>query len=382
MILDVCTYLLVFMITGIMVSIYQKYCNRIIIKTNWGIISSKSYIMYSLLGCCFLFPIIAMYGLRYGIGTDYFNYESIYNVLHDTDFSDYWSAHSDGIGYYYVEVLYYVLNTIMPSYVMLQWLLITIICVVICLALREYYGQINYAYAFFIYLSTQFIFAMNATRFSVGLCFILLSYIALAKGRDIRFFLFVLIASLFHTSALFCLPLYFLKEYKYRYVNRIRNIIVLFFILLFPFLTQYLFDFAANLVVFARYFATSMYSISADVEGGFMWLIHVIPVILPLILFCRKEIFCSSDSSIYFRICLMEIPFRMLGQYNTWFTRYTRCSQIVLVVFIPLILSRIENKQKRLLLEIYYVIWYIFYFAYYAIVNDQGDSLPYMWILS
>ena len=227
-----------------------------------------------------------------------------------------------------------------------------------------------------------FIYAMNATRFSVGLCFILLSYIALAKGKDIRFFLFVLVASLFHTSALFCLPLYFLKEYKHRFANRTRDIIILAFILLFPFLTQYLFDFAANLVVFARYFATSKYSISADAEGGFMWLIHVIPVVLPLILFCRKEIFCSSDSSTYFRICLMEIPFRMLGHYNTWFTRYTRCSQIVLVVFIPLVLSRIENKQKRLLLEIYYVILYIFYFAYYAIVNDQCDSLPYTWIFS
>ena len=365
-----------------MVALFQRCSNCFVLKMGGGVFSFKGPFMHSLLGCCFLFPIIAMYGLRYGIGTDYFNYECIYDTLHEVDFSDYWSAHSAGIGYYYVEVLYYLLNTLMPSYVALQWLLITIICVVICLALREYYGQINYAYAFFIYLSTQFIYAMNGTRFSIGLCFILLSYIALAKGKDIRFFLFVLIASLFHTSALFCLPLYFLKEYKYRVANRIRNIIVLLFILLFPFLTQYLFEFAANLVVFARYFASSMYSISANTEGGFMWLIHVIPVILPLILFCRKEIFCSSDSSTYFRICLMEIPFRMLGQYNTWFTRYTRCSQIVLVVFIPLILSRIENKQKRLLLEIYYVIWYIFYFAYYAIVNDQGDSLPYTWIFS
>ncbi len=103
---------------------------------------------------------------------------------------------------------------------------------------------------------------------------------------------------------------------------------------------------------------------------------------VPLIIFCRKEIFCSADTCTYFRICLMEIPFRLLGQYNTWFTRYTRCSQIVLVIFIPLILSRIENRQKRLMLGAYYILWYIFYFAYYAIVNDQGDSLPYVWIFS
>ena len=152
------------------------------------------------------------------------------------------------------------------------------------------------------------------------------------------------------------------------------------FILLFPVLAQYLFEFAANISVFARYFIS--YSISSGGEGGLKWLIHIIPVILPLILFCRKEIFSSVDVSVYFRICLMEIPFRMLGQFNTYFTRYTRCSQIVLVLLIPLILSRIANRQKRLLLEIYYIIWYIFYFAYYAIVNDQGASLPYVWIFS
>ena len=152
------------------------------------------------------------------------------------------------------------------------------------------------------------------------------------------------------------------------------------FILLFPVLAQYLFEFAANISVFARYFIS--YSISSGGEGGLKWLIHIIPVILPLILFCRKEIFSSVDVSVYFRICLMEIPFRMLGQFNTYFTRYTRCSQIVLVLLIPLILSRIANRQKRLLLEIYYILWYIFYFAYYAIVNDQGASLPYVWIFS
>ena len=382
MILDVSVYLIVFMITAFMASLFQRYSDCLVLKTGWMVISFKGPVMHSLLGCCFLFPIIAMYGLRYGIGTDYFSYEQIYDFLHDASFSDYWQGHTDGIGFYYVEFLYYLLNVIMPSYVALQWLLIIIICVLLCLSLREYYGKISYAYAFFIYFATQFIFAMNATRFSVAMCLLLISYIALAKGENIRFFIFFILASLFHTSVLFCLPIFFLKEYKSKSANKIRNVFVLLAIVLFPWLLQYLFEFAADLAVFARYFATSMYAVGSEAEGGVKWLIHIIPVILPLIIFCRKEIFCSADTCTYFRICLMEIPFRLLGQYNTWFTRYTRCSQIVLVIFIPLILSRIENRQKRLMLGAYYILWYIFYFAYYAIVNDQGDSLPYVWIFS
>lgn len=78
----------------------------------------------------------------------------------------------------------------------------------------------------------------------------------------------------------------------------------------------------------------------------------------------------------------MEVPFRMLGLYNTWYTRCSRFSQIAEVIFIPLVLSKIKNKRKRMLLYLYYFIWFIFYFAYYAIINDNGDSLPYSWIFS
>lgn len=382
MILDVSVYLIVFMITAFMAALFQRYSDCLVLKTGWSVISFKGPVMHSLLGCCFLFPIIAMYGLRYGIGGDYFNYERIYDILRDVSFDDYWLGHSEGIGAYYVEPFYYLLNIIMPSYIALQWSLVVIMCILLCLALRQYHGRISYAYALFIFLSTQFLYSMNAVRFSIALCFLLHSYISLAKGYDLRFFLFIVLASLFHTSALFCLPLYFLREYKHEIINKIRNAIIAFFILLFPILTQYLFDIAMNLSVFARYFATSVYSISTETEGGVMWMIHIIPVVIPLFIFCRKEIFSAPDSCTYFRICLMEIPFRMLGHYNTWFTRYTRCSQIILMVFIPLVLSRIGNKQKRIILSIYYVAWYIFYFGYYAIVNDQGCSLPYTWIFS
>lgn len=382
MIFDLCTYLIVFMITAIMASLYQKYCPPFTVKVDLGTITYKNHMLYLFWGCCFLFPIIAMYGLRYGIGTDYNNYKQLYDVLHETSFSTYWMKHSEGSGVYYVELLYYFLNVIMPNYVILQWSLAIIIYTLLCLALRQYYGHLSYAYAIFIYLATQFIYSMNATRFSIALCFLLLSYIALAKGRDKRFFVCVILASLFHTSALFCLPIYFLKEYKHKYANSKRNITLLFLIILFPLLVQYVFNFASIFPVFARYFSTCIYAINTQIESGFKWLIHIVPIIMPLILFCRKEIFYSADTSIYFRISLMEIPFRMLGIYNTYFTRYARCSQIVLVILIPLIIARVTDKKKRTLLASYYVLWYVFYFAYYAIVNDQGASLPYMWIFS
>ena len=112
------------------------------------------------------------------------------------------------------------------------------------------------------------------------------------------------------------------------------------------------------------------------------WVLHVIPVLLPLIILCGKEIFDAENTDILFRICVMEVPLRMLGLFNTWYTRFARYSQIALIIFVPLVLSKIQNKQKKAMLYLYYIAWFVFYFAYYAIVNDQGDSLPYVWIFS
>lgn len=219
-------------------------------------------------------------------------------------------------------------------------------------------------------------------RYSIALGFILLAYEALTEEKNVKFFILVLLAALFHKTSLCCIAMFFLKEYKNKEVNRLRNILLFGCILLFPFISNFLFHFVGNLSIFQRYFSTTQYYKAEIINIGWKWLLHIAPVILPLILFCRKEIFDKGDTSVLFRICIMEIPFRMLGLYNTWYTRLARYPQIAQVIFIPLVIEKIENRKKRRLLYLYYFIWYTIYSVYYAIVNDQCDSLPYVWIFS
>lgn len=111
-------------------------------------------------------------------------------------------------------------------------------------------------------------------------------------------------------------------------------------------------------------------------------MLHIVPVIMPVLIIFRNKIFRDSKSGLMFKICMMQIPFRMMGLYNTWFTRLARISQVIEVLFIPYMLHAAENKNTRRILIFYYVIWYTFYFCYYILVNDQGGSIPYQWILS
>lgn len=382
MILYVFVYLVVFAISTFMAYIFQKMHRNVRIR---GFSVGGKYaggILYCTFGCIFLLPIIAMFGLRYGIGTDYFNYENIYNALHSVNFVQYWKGLTLGRTYFYVEPGYYLLNRVFPNYRYLLWGIGILIFALFWLSVKNFKNRIKYGFALFIFLCVQYIFSQNVMRYSIALGFILLAYEALTEEKNVKFFILVLLAALFHKTSLCCIAMFFLKEYKNKEVNRLRNILLFGCILLFPFISNFLFHFVGNLSIFQRYFSTTQYYKAEIINIGWKWLLHIAPVILPLILFCRKEIFDKGDTSVLFRICIMEIPFRMLGLYNTWYTRLARYPQIAQVIFIPLVIEKIENRKKRRLLYLYYFIWYTIYSVYYAIVNDQCDSLPYVWIFS
>ena len=382
MILDVLVYLAVFIVSLIMAAIFQKIYTTA--KTGYlsaGAVKLNTFI-YCVNGCLTVFPVIAMFGLRFGIGTDYFNYEQIYNEVHGASICDYWRLHNQNFSNFYIEPGYYALNKIFPSYRSLLWGIGILLFTLLLIAIKDYSKQINLAFALFIYLSTQYIYALNGMRFAIAVVLILIGYKFLIQNKTKQFVLMVLLASLFHKTALFCLAMVFLKRYRYKRVDGIRNIVLMAMILSFPFLSKFLLEIFSHIPLFERYFATLQYSASTTMGISWMWALHVIPVLLPLIILCGKEIFDAENTDILFRICVMEVPLRMLGLFNTWYTRFSRYSQIALVIFIPLVLSKIQNKQKKAMLYLYYIAWFVFYFAYYAIVNDQGDSLPYVWIFS
>ncbi len=382
MIIDACVYLLVFGITVALTALFQKSYNAI----NFNLSDYRSIILkpvfYCFVGCLFMFPIIAMFALRYGIGADYFNYELIFRTIHATPFNYYLSWHINDVSDYYAEPGYALLNMVFSTYRALLWGIGILLSVLFLVAVKDYSKKISFAFALFIYLSTQFIYSLNGVRFAIAVLLILIGYNYLSKNRIIPFVIMVGIAALFHKTSLFCLAMIFLKRFKSKKINTIRNYALFIMIMSFPLLSKYLFTLLGSISIFQRYFTADVYSASESMSSGWMWVLHILPVMLPLLILCRKEIFSNEDTDTLFRICIVEIPFRMLGLYNTWYTRYTRCSQIAQVIFIPLVLSRIENRQKRNLMYVYYVVWYIFYFFYYAIINDRGDSLPYVWIFS
>ncbi len=382
MIFELSTYLIMFVISSIMALVLQKTYHNVRLNGIKCVDKSLDIIFYCITACIFMLPIIAMSGLRYGIGSDYFNYLRFYNVLHGADIREYLIGHINDIDEFYVEPAYYVLNKITPSYRVLLWVLGILQFSIVFIALKSYLNEFCYPFALYIYLCTQYIYSLNGFRFAIALCIILIGYVNLSRNRTKKYIFLLLIAAIFHKTSLICLGMYFLKQFKHKKLNCFKNIAMYVFIITFPLISELIIRMGGMIPVFERYYSHSVYAISESMSLGWLWILHIVPVVLPLLLLCREDIFHTEDTSILFRICIMEIPFRVLGFYNNNFTRMVRFSQIVQVILIPLVITRQKSRQKRVLLYAYYIAWYTFYFGYYAIVNDAGASLPYVWIYS
>lgn len=347
-------------------------------KRTWRKISAYQVKMF-LLFMIGMLPIIILYGVRYGIGTDYYAYETMYELLHGASFSEYWYNHSIGRGDYYVEFGYFLLNKISGSYVQLQFILILIMSCVLFTVLREYENKVSKGMGVFIFLSTQFIYAMNGTRFIIAALFLLWAYTKIEKGNKIEFLVLVICAAFFHKSALICVAFYFLKEFSGSKWNKLRNLAIIAAILLLPVAFTYIMEMMSKISLFSRYFTADIYTSSSAMFGvGLMWLMHIVPVLFPIALvLSKKRNTIDSELKILFRICCMEIPLRILSFYNPLYGRLARYAQIAQCVLVPYSIGKIKSQKIKLFLTCYYIAWYIFYFVYFIIIIDGNHSIPY-----
>lgn len=341
-------------------------------------ISNDITFKYLMVGMFCLSPLIFLYGFRYGIGTDYYAYEDIYYQLHNLHFFEYIKKHLSGE--IYLEIGYYFLNKIAYNYTALQIIIaILIYCVIVISIIRS---QVHWGMAILIYLCEHFAYSMNGIRFVIALSFILLGYTYLIDNKTLRYLIFILIAMCFHKSALISIIFVGLREFNSKLLNKIRDWMLVLSIICFPLIVPVLYNLAKKVLIFERYCSIDMYAFHIPSLISFKWLLHILPVILPLVIVCNRNLINNVKSVIIMRIFLLEIPFRMFGFYNIWYGRLARIPQLIEIIMIPMILSNIKEHQVRYILTIYYFCWYIFYFIYQTYFIGNSEVIPYQSIFT
>ena len=245
---------------------------RFIVRGRFGKELQQTKHGFILIGLFSLMPVVLLYGLRINIGTDYRAYEIIYILIKTTPYDQYLKYHFTGIDDYYCEIGFALLNKIMPSYRALLFAEGIVF---------DFYQEVNAGFALYIFLCTQFIYFMNGVRFLIAACIVLLAIKNLNDDKNRKFFICILIAALFHKTALFCIIFYFIREFRREDVNKLRNILLIFGIALFPILLPYIMRVASYIPAFARYFSRERYAAEFG-NFGFGWLMHIVPVLYSL----------------------------------------------------------------------------------------------------
>lgn len=161
---------------------------------------------------------------RYGYGNDYFSYQSSYELIQngaDNPFEH--------------EMLFYLLNRILPSFYLLVAVLSVFFLWIVYRLIRDQLSGHYKSLALLIFLINPYLFLMNlsAMRQCAAACFFIISVKYAQERKFLPYVILTGVAALFHTSALLLIPLYFIANQRpAKWIHMAINILVVAVLLL------------------------------------------------------------------------------------------------------------------------------------------------------
>ena len=316
-------------------------------------------------------PII-LASLRYGIGTDYFNYVDIYNricglsffeALKNYDFiqvlfSNF--ANSCGLGSQFVFFLYSFFTIIVVDFIIVD-----------VFHKKDQIFVASNAYLFLFYCAS-----FNTMRQSLAIVVSAAAVLAILKKDIKKSVCLTIIASLVHVSSLIIIP--FLIVCAVFDGNRRNKIIVFAYLLI-------------VIVIFALIWIINYYEITVfdrllvytsniKIDFGFGIVITRAPILLFLLIF--KNVFLDSeDNKTYFASYIVNIFLLHLGYLNIYLNRFAEFFSFYLILLAPCPLKMFNIKSRKLISSLINIV-IILYFIYYYYFNGHGGVFPYQSILN
>lgn len=301
--------------------------------------------------------------LRVDVGSDYRSYRSWFVTI--------------AAGYEsYFEPLFYSLVVLISSFTTNpQWLIATssfITLVLTYVAIRRH--SVNPALSVFLFSAMSFYFAsFNGIRQFIAISIILLLFDYLAKRKVIKYLLGVIVASMFHTSALIMIPVYFLVGMRYKPLAYIIVIAIasssfLFRDALLGWMIELYPMYAGNDAFLYRGFSFSEVLIATGLVLAVVMLVFFKRGKMSMANTTDRVIFNITFYSLILHTCLAWIPA---------INRLTLYVDIAFILIIPLVLLKISNKEWRRFFTASLMIIYILYLSVSVGINNSHDVLPY-----
>lgn len=225
----------------------------------------------------------------------------------------------------------------------------------------------NYLLSIFIYITFNFyIFTFSGLRQAIAMSILMLSFEFVKKRKFVKFLLMVILASLFHKSALIFLVVYFIANVKInkKYIVYATSIAAILFIF-----KSFIVDIMINL---------GGYSVYADVAGGDGYtLLFTFIIMFIFSMLSYKNV--DKENAIWYNCLLIAIYIQILATANASISRLVNYFSIVIIVLLPNVIESIPSKSKRILIKMLVIILLTGFYIY-SLNNLIYNPYYFFWI--
>ena len=299
-----------------------------------------------------VFMILTLFiGMRsINIGTDTKNYVLLFK-LHDYSFSNF-------------EVIPQLISWFVGLFTDKYFIYLTILSIISLFGI--YYNAKKYKFdtEIFIFLyitSFCFLYSTSAVRFFCAFSIIMYSFKYMINGNNKKTILFILLATLCHTSVIIFLPVYLITKFKYTKSNLFIFIIVmtLFTVLINLIGYNFIFDFE----MFNKY----TYVDSNQNEIGGMSVFINIGILLLALVYYKSIKEYKQEYEFFVKMHVFGIFLDFIGiAYRTiWYFKFP------IWFILPIILKNLKNKKKSDYFIIYITFIIIYSFIYYLLIKNS-----------
>lgn len=316
-----------------------------------------------------LFLIMALRGPR--VGTDMANYETYFHYFSNLSYFDILSGQTYGLelGYSLLNKTISLFSHDFRALIITTSLLEMIGVVYFC---KENSSDISWSLWIYICLF-EYQYAFTRIRQGIAISFILLS-IQFIKKRDFKkYLMFVLLATLFHRSAIFLLFLYPLVVIYEKYVNTYFEKIKLILIGI-PFLLLILREFIATIVL--QFFQNYVDKGVTLGEGNTLMIVYIICFIFAVVTMKKVEQSKLYNQSIFILSFLLMIVAQILTPYYSLFNRLGEYTLVAVIFTLPTFISLNFDKRNYNIIK-YSSSFMVLIFYILLLANTTSTTIPY-----
>lgn len=365
--------------------------------------------LISMIICCFFYAISKRSTIRLGKVKFKFNIAELLTVIIFTSLTAVrsYSVGTDTINYYYsaentlykYDSVFSIISSyyIEPGYGILEYFVMKIFGDVHYLFMIEsivlfigLFGLLHYfdektpvAMSLFMFLTLYYNTSLNISRQFISIGIGLYAFKYLFEDNSIRYFLFCIMASMFHTTGLILFALYYLKRFFQDIYNEVdyykKMLVMLFLVLSLIVILKPI----TNLLLNMGLLSLKYYNYIANTELHSSLIFNIAsctPMLLIIMLYHKKLINHDERNKVLIAFYLLGAAISILSSFYVVVGRlafYLISVQIILYPQFLFSISKNKSQLFKLIIYLLFVVFLVFYWIYCIYYRNFGGTYPY-----